>query len=126
MSFESDISRFQLKLKKASPKTVRKVVFQALSMITSRTPVKTGRAKANWFVQGGSPSTETTDDTSVDVIGQLAKINGGENDIYISNNLKYIMALERGHSTQAPAGMVAISLAALKLYIESGKLKLGE
>ena len=31
--------------------------------------------------------------------------------IWISNNLPYITALEDGHSKQAPAGMVALSLA---------------
>ena len=122
MSFESDIGRFQAKIEGNSPKFVKQVVFQAYKMITEKTPVKTGRAKNNWFVQSGSPSGETTESTDLSMgrmVAEVAKITGKEPDIYISNNLDYIMALEHGHSQQAPAGMVQISVQQLKHYIES-------
>ncbi len=34
--------------------------------------------------------------------------------IWISNNLAYIVALEKGHSRQAPHGMVALSVEEVK------------
>ena len=39
-------------------------------------------------------------------------------DIWISNNLPYIEALEEGHSQQAPHGMVALSLAEAEQGLE--------
>jgi len=38
--------------------------------------------------------------------------------ITIYNNLEYIEALENGHSQQAPAGMVAVSLAEFNIKLE--------
>ena len=134
MSFQSDLSAFGKKLEKSSAKTVRKITFQAYKMVTEKTPVRTGRAKNNWFVQGGSPSGEKTESKSgapagvavsmARMLAEVSKISGKENTIYISNNLEYIAALENGSSLQAPAGMVAITVQELKHYIESGKLKI--
>ena len=44
---------------------------------------------------------------------------------YIQNSLPYMQALEDGHSTQAPAGMVAITQTEFQDYIQKalGELK---
>ena len=71
-----------------------------------------GRARSNWFI-GDAVLARITDSTKSKgadyVAGALpAKLLG--NKTYLYNNLPYIEALEFGHSTQAPAGMVRVSL----------------
>lgn len=81
------------------------------------TPVDTGRARGNWVVGIGSPVRSTTEDT--DPSGQETinrnnqAISGalGGREIYISNNLPYISALNNGTSAQAPAGFVEQAVA---------------
>lgn len=50
-------------------------------------------------------------------LSKAAHIDGGEL-IYITNNLPYIERLEFGHSKQAPAGMVRLSVAEVAAEIE--------
>ena len=122
MSFEDDIRKFQQKMEAKNPRFVKAVVFQAYSMVTAKTPVKTGRAKANWFIQANSPSGEVTENTvfgGARIFEEITKITGKEPDIYISNSLPYIMALENGHSTQAPVGMTKVTVQELERYINS-------
>lgn len=84
-----------------------------------------GRFRANWIVSLGGPTAATT--ATPDKAGQATIAKGitvithadGEQDIYIVNNLPYARALEYGHSKQAPAGMVRITLAEVGSYLES-------
>lgn len=125
--FNADLDRF---IKKTGIKTdvaVRKVALQIYGGVTKKTPVDTGRARANWNMNVGSI------DYSVDSPDQYGKSTGkhkgegsapasprakqlkldkgdGEKVIYITNNLPYIGELENGHSTQAPRGMVSLTL----------------
>ena len=71
-----------------------------------------GRARSNWFL-GSSLSNRVTDSTQGKEAGYVTsampdKLIG--NKTYFYNNLPYIESLEYGHSTQAPKGMVRISL----------------
>lgn len=71
-----------------------------------------GRARSNWFL-GSSLSNRVTDSTQGKEAGYIVsampdKLIG--NKTYFYNNLPYIESLEYGHSTQAPKGMVRISL----------------
>ena len=71
-----------------------------------------GRARANWFVSIGGPSSSVIDrvDSSGGVsIGRgeaVIKSATHKSRINITNNLPYIGALNNGHSKQAPAGFV--------------------
>lgn len=88
---------------------VRKVALDLYGRITKKTPVDTGRARANWNLSIGSPDLTVDDDATKIKSASLSK-GDGEKDIYIANNLPYISALEHGHSKQAPRGMVALSI----------------
>lgn len=75
-----------------------------------------GRFRANWFVTTGAASAATTE--NVDPSGSqaianasaaLASFSAGPS-IFLTNNLPYAMPLELGHSKQAPAGMVRITV----------------
>jgi len=107
-------------LRNRSNQAVRMLAFEALSRIVLRTPIDTGRARGNWNVGVGNP------DHGVNLVGfdkaGTGTINRGQavlaaaapdQTLYITNSLPYILPLEHGHSGQAPAGMVMVTLAEL-------------
>lgn len=117
MGFAADIEKFTLKAKLNSEFLVRKVVFDVAAEVIRRSPVDTGLFRANWFVSNGEPTSETTrtrDRTGLISIGRAHQavnyIRGG-GVTYIFNNLPYGYPLEYGHSKQAPAGMVRLTVA---------------
>lgn len=71
-----------------------------------------GRARSNWFL-GDKLTDKITDSTENKGATYLNTAMPDElmgNKTYFYNNLPYIERLEFGHSTQAPKGMVRISL----------------
>jgi hypothetical protein len=111
-----DISKFIDKTSKTADAQVRKICLDLVTGIVLKTPVDTGRARANWFTSIGSPSdniTESTDangsSTIAGSLGAISKATG--NVLWITNNLPYIYRLEfEGWSRQAPAGMVRVTV----------------
>jgi hypothetical protein len=99
----------------------RKLTLEILSRVVLKSPVDTGRFRANWNIGNGSPDTHTDqlvdpNGTSTIQLGQYQlmgmKING--QTIYVTNSLPYAYRLEyEGWSQQAPAGMVRVTLAEL-------------
>ncbi len=82
----------------------------------------TGRAKGNWQTTIGRPAEGTVDDAdkggSRTIAAGLAALAAlpPYSVVYLTNNLPYILVLESGSwSTQAPRGMVALTLAELEL-----------
>jgi hypothetical protein len=90
---------------------------EVLRNVVFLTPVDTGRARGNWQLTIGSPAIGQRDDfKSRDVVSEGAAVLGnmkGLEVVWISNNVPYIGLLERGSSRQAPAGMVAVTLATI-------------
>lgn len=105
-------------------KIIRKTVFDLYSRIVQRTPVDTGRAKANWSVSV-APGSETYPDSSRKLKPADIEWQEYDNVIYIYNNLEYIAALESGHSRQAPVGMVAVSLIDFNDFLRQNINELG-
>lgn len=123
-----DLTKYAEK-KKVEIKEVRKsYAFALYSSIVKKTPVDTGRARANWNVSVGSPDTSTTEDTATTPMSKSKMPDPkGDESIFISNNLPYITTLEyggfpnppkkdggktiNGFSKQAPNGMVGVTLA---------------
>lgn len=114
-------------IKKDGELAVKKAAIKVFSKIIRMTPVGNadlwksnykpigyvgGRARSNWFI-GASLSGITTESTKDKGAGYVAsalpkKLLGHKT--YLFNNLPYIESLEYGHSTQAPSGMVRVSL----------------
>jgi hypothetical protein len=74
------------------------------------TPVKTGRARANWIPSLGAPQYRVTDETDVHTAtlfnAQTVHSNARPyQPLYLTNALPYIQKLEDGGSKQAPRGM---------------------
>jgi hypothetical protein len=125
-TFTLDVSKFIDKTSKTADAEVRKICLDLLTGIVLKTPVDTGRARANWFTSINSPSanvTVSTDPSGSSTISSglsaISKATG--NVLWITNNLPYIYRLEfggypngpkttGGFSSQAPAGMVRVTV----------------
>lgn len=125
-SFALDISDFAKKCGDKANEAVGKICLDLTTSIVLKTPVDTGRARANWQTSIGKPSVgtvERTDKTGGQTINaSLVDVkNAAGNVFWITNNLPYIGVLEFGRypsgpntiggfSKQAPNGMVRISI----------------
>lgn len=97
----------------------RGLALAVLEGVVARTPVRSGRARANWQVGLDRPPEGALD--AADKDGRATVARGRETiararpfeTIRIANNLPYVAVLEQGTSRQAPRGMVAATLAAL-------------
>lgn len=111
--FEMALRQFAARAGENADVAVRRVVLEIGSRLIYRSPVDTGRFRANWFYSFNAldpTATQGVGATTVNGIEDVpARAVGGVH--YIQNNLPYAMALERGHSPQAPGGMVGITVA---------------
>ena len=134
--FSLDLARFCKKYDANMHAVIRKIAFETFKRVVLRTPVDTGRARANWGVRVGQPTTFTTE--GVDKGGgktlqaAMEGVNAWSADgsIFLTNNLSYILGLEYSDpgSKQAPAGMVRVTIAEMKAWIEAnaGKESIGD
>jgi hypothetical protein len=126
--FAQSMNNLASRIERRGPEVQRLVALEILRQVIFGTPVgnKTiwlqpgkarvgyvgGRARANWFVGIGTAPTMTTE--SVDPSGGRALQTGANTirtstpgtDIHLTNNLPYIVPLNRGHSHQAPVGFI--------------------
>lgn len=138
-SFSLDLSKFIAKAKGNVEQVVQKVGADLLASVVSRTPVGNpklwkskppagyvgGRLRGNWNVSFGAPDFTTSvvrDQSGAPTIrrgiGILATWKG-EADIYLMNSLPYVRPIEyTGHSHQAPAGMVRITVTEFHNFIQ--------
>jgi hypothetical protein len=91
---------------------VKKLLVDIDASLVLKSPVDTGRFRANWVLGNGGVNPMTKDSfeaaNNAPIINSV-KVNG--QTIYITNSLPYANRLEYGYSQQAPAGMVRITLA---------------
>lgn len=136
MSNERNIEIFSLGLAEAleaaqenAEQVFRSAAFDLFSKIIQRTPVDTGRARANWQLTIRSPDLKKigrgrkrkattakllSDKRKAEIVAldRLYEDWKPGYSVWITNNLPYINRLETGTwSDQAPQGMVAISIA---------------
>lgn len=96
-----------------------KIAVDAHKGIVLATPVDTGRARGSWAISYTAPiPQDMISKSGVEVISRgyqqlAAKANQPFEKVVISSNLPYIGKLERGSSRQAPAGMVAVTMAGI-------------
>ena len=92
---------------------VRKATLDLFAAAVRRSPVDTGRFKANWNVAYGAPAVSVTNSTNsgradTETRKALTLPVGGV--VYLTNSLPYAMRLEYGWSKrQAPLGMVRVT-----------------
>ena len=120
-AFANVISRWSSNTKRDYTRATQAAVEELFSLIVLRTPVDTGRARANWTVGLGAPNTtfnqawfdKSGEDTISRARSVIRRMAQGET-AYIGNQTPYVIYLEYGHSGQAPAGMVRISVADMR------------
>jgi hypothetical protein len=103
---------------------VRRAVFTLFQKVVLRSPVDTGRFRANWNVTLGAPDYATSDNTaSSRGVTEATKVLGWRaGGVYwMANGLPYAQRLEYGWSGQAPNGMVRVSV----VEFEAGVRALG-
>lgn len=118
MSFTLDLTRFAKKADADMVAVVQKISMEAFKRIILRTPVDTGRARANWGCTIGKPRAamqiESTDKsggaTTAAMVNTVQGFNA-DGSVFLVNNLPYIHELEKGSSRQSPQGMVTVTLA---------------
>ena len=138
-TFALDVSKFAAKASKAPGVVLRKIGIDLLRSTVLATPVGNpdlwqnpapkgyvgGRLRANWNASIGTPdlSTSTVTDKSGTTTIAAGALNfaraDGERDLYIMNSLPYVREIEyESHSSQAPAGMVRITVAKFQSYVD--------
>ena len=98
----------------------RKSTLQLFTAVAKRSPVKSGRFRANWNVSATTPNISITDSTvqgrvNVEAAKALMLPVGGVT--FMSNGIVYASRLEYGHSKQAPNGMVRLSAQEFDAYV---------
>lgn len=126
--FSLDISKFIEKTTKNAEAKVRIICLDLLTGIVIKTPVDTGRARANWQASINTPKTGEINYDGDAGSGAVAGMTSGGsnfaigrgdgavkqapgNVFWITNNLPYISRLEfEGWSKQASKGMVRVTI----------------
>jgi len=128
--FSKAVNDFALKVDQENEQIIKGTVISLYGDIIKASPVDTGRFRANWFLDGMTPSVKVT--TSTDKGGeattqkmQTGVLNATDFSVFtLTNNLPYSEAIEfgrypspsetgdktaNGFSKQAPAGVVRIN-----------------
>lgn len=134
--FNTDVEKFIENLNISYSTGIRKVAIDTFEGIVRKTPVDEGRARGSWNLSTHAPDPTVLPETSktdrdeassegLDAVypppEPLLSISDVKDrpDIYISNNLDYILPLEEGWSeTQAPDGMVRLTLQEMQSHIK--------
>jgi hypothetical protein len=115
----------------ALDKLGRAAALELTARIVRRTPVRSGRARANWNPSVGEPdietSTSTNQERALQRVGPVAhRLNISHGEVFwLSNGLPYIQRLEEGWSKQAPDGMVKITELEMKGWLERNARRFG-
>ncbi|WP_244998609.1 HK97 gp10 family phage protein [Pseudomonas viridiflava] len=123
-SFAESLAAFAENTKAVIDEVFRSVVIEIGTSVVILSPVDTGRFKGNWQLTIDQPSLQSLDrydkaghETIAELVAQANQLEAGQ-VAYIVNNLVYGIPLEYGHSDQAPAGMVQITLARFQQIVE--------
>lgn len=123
VSFSIDLARICQKYKGDIKKAVQKITMEAFRRVILRTPVDTGRARANWSVSegqiGSTYEIDVVDQSGNKTVATATRTVDGwdcHGSIFLSNNLPYIIPLEYGSSNQAPGGMIRLTVAEMQAW----------
>jgi hypothetical protein len=130
MTFNDGMNRAIVNMQNVSEARVKKVALAAYREINKSSPVDKGTFRANWVASIDTPDRsadleKTSADVNEAVTTATAVITNGARlgtTVVISNAVPYAGKLEDGYSPQAPAGVVAPAVTAIKNAIEEGRL----
>ena len=123
-SFAETLSQFRDKALDDMSEIFRKVVIQIGATVVRLSPVDTGRFRGNWQFTIDSPASASLDnydkeghETIARLVSEAQSLEFGQT-AYFVNNLIYSIPLEFGHSNQAPAGMVRITIELFQSFVD--------
>jgi len=112
-----------VKYAKPLTKTERDQNFNVNGLVAGKDYVG-GRFRANWHLSIGVVENVTFDDvdpsgaeTIAALVAAISDFTAGQM-VYLINNLPYAIPLEFGHSTQAPSGMVRVTVARFQQIVQ--------
>lgn len=125
MSFKNDLRKFADSVEEDVSTVVKGGAFKIFQQLSDRTPRDKGRASAAWNASKNKinkkvpPKGEYPKRSNIELSSEIEKIGKFEekDTIFLSNNLEYIVPLDRGHSKQAPSGFFRASISAWKQFI---------
>lgn len=128
MTIKADMKKAISNMLGEQQRIVKGTILATCSRIVKRTPVDTGRLRANWQASintEASGELSKTDKSGGSVINEasnkLASLQVMKDVYMLSNNLPYAGRIENGYSGQAPAGMMRISVAETNAAIAAGR-----
>lgn len=113
--FQGAMSDYAEATKALMERIVAGAVIETAARVIERTPVDTGFARSAWQVSAGQArpgEVEAADRSGLVALLEIKRnlAEGGFQPVWvIHNNAEYAWALERGHSQQAPQGMVGLT-----------------
>ena len=117
MTFALDLNKAIEKAKDKAELVTRKITLELFSNVILKSPVDTGRFRANWNCSIGSVDKSTSAETDKEGAGSIGRVRAevtkytlDGRSIYLANSLPYAERLENGWSDQAPQGMVRLSI----------------
>lgn len=122
--FDAVLQRFVERFQVDVAEIVEAEAFELEGAIKDRTPVKTGRLRSSFHtvVYGRASHYEySAGGKSFD--GTLSVAPAGPYEAIVGTNVEYAQHIEAGHSRKAPAGMVRVSVAERRGFLER---RLGE
>lgn len=125
MSIKSQFNKIIKNIEGETEKIVRGTLLSTTGRIIKRTPVDTGRLRANWqssidvAATGELKRTEESKATA-EANRVISRVKIGK-VFYMSNNLPYAAIIENGGPRRTPVGMMRISVAETNAAIESGR-----
>lgn len=115
-SFAATLEQFRDQALEDMGEIFRRTVIQIGSTVIRLSPVDTGLFVGNWQFSIDQPASGTVErhdkerhETIARLVSEVQSLTFGQT-AYMVNNLPYSVPLEYGHSGQAPAGMMAITL----------------
>ena len=117
MTFALDLSKAIEKAKDKAELVTRKIALELFSNVILKSPVDTGRFRANWNCSIGSVDKSISAATDKEGSGAIGRVRAevmkytlDGRSIFLANSLPYAERLENGWSDQAPQGMVRLSI----------------
>jgi hypothetical protein len=124
MTFALELAEFAKKAGTRADACVGEIVANIASRLDERSPVDTGRFRANWNYGLGAPDLSTTTATapasggaSGRIIAQIPEQASGKVH-FISNSLPYAQSLEDGSSRQAPHGFLSRTVVEFQTFVD--------
>jgi hypothetical protein len=122
--FALELAKFAEQATEAIDASLREIIIEVAGSLIRMSPVDSGRFRGNWQFSLATPDNSTSlnvDPTGAETLGRIVAEAGAFTAgqvAYITNSLPYAIPLEYGHSTQAPGGMVRVTLARFQQIVD--------